>query len=123
MNSRDFIKAYENGLATQSWENLDALISDRVAVTFSDGTLHAGKDKVKAAFEHNFAMIKSEKYKMKNINWLIEQEQFAVYTFEFFWSGIINQKSVSGNGVGTSVIIKEESDWKLLTEHLGKKTT
>jgi len=118
-----FIKAYESALATQDWNRLDKLISDQIAVTFSDGTVHVGKDEVQIAFEKNFASIKSEKYTIQNAKWLRKEETFAVYLFEFYWTGIVNGKSVSGNGIGTSVIVKEEGRWKLLTEHLGKKTT
>jgi len=118
-----FIKAYESALATQDWNRLDKLISDQIAVTFSDGTVHVGKDEVQIAFEKNFASIKSEKYTIQNVKWLRKEEPFAVYLFEFYWTGIVNGKSVSGNGIGTSVIVKEEGRWKLLTEHLGKKTT
>jgi len=118
-----FIKAYESALATQDWNRLDKLISDQIAVTFSDGTVHVGKDEVQIAFEKNFASIKSEKYTIQNVKWLRKEEPFAVYLFEFYWTGIVNGKSVSGNGIGTSVIVNEEGRWKLLTEHLGKKTT
>ena len=123
MIPEEFIKAYESALATQDWNRLDKLISDQIAVTFSDGTVHVGKDEVQIAFEKNFASIKSEKYTIQNVKWLRKEEPFAVYLFEFYWTGIVNGKSVSGNGIGTSVIVNEEGRWKLLTEHLGKKTT
>lgn len=123
MIPEEFIKAYESALATQDWNSLDKLISDQIAVTFSDGTVHVGKDEVQIAFEKNFASIKSEKYTIQNVKWLRKEEPFAVYLFEFYWTGIVNGKSVSGNGIGTSVIVNEEGRWKLLTEHLGKKTT
>lgn len=121
MKPEDFIKAYEAALATQDWKNITPLVSESVSVTFSDGNVHFGKSKVQAAFEHNFSLIKSEAYSIKNVQWLSKEENFAVYLFEFYWTGIINGKSVSGSGVGTSVLIKEDHQWKLLTEHLGRK--
>lgn len=120
MTQDEFIIAYESGLATQDWKNLDALISDNIAVTFSDGSVYTGRSKVKAAFEKNFNSIKSEKYSIENVNWLKKEESYAVYIFEYHWSGLVKGNSVSGQGVGTSVIIKENGDWKLLTEHLGR---
>ena len=121
MKPEEFIRAYETALAKQNWKNIEPLISESVSVTFSDGTVHLGKSNVQNAFENNFRKIKSEKYVMDNIRCLLREVNFAVYLFDFHWTGIVNGTSVSGNGVGTSVLIKEDSSWKLLTEHLGRK--
>ena len=64
---------------------------------------------------------KSEQYKMSDITWVKKEVNYAVYLFNYHWSGIIKDKMVSGNGIGTSVIIKERDNWHLLVEHLGKK--
>ncbi len=122
MKPDEFVKAYKDALATQNWKNINPLVSESVGVTFSDGTVHLGKDKVETAFENNFSKIKNEEYLIENIRWLSREENFAVYLFDFYWTGIINKKLVSGSGIGTSVLIKEDSEWKLLTEHLGKKS-
>lgn len=121
MSHEDFIKAYETALASQNWKIVEPLISNNACVTFSNGVVHMGKHKVQLAFENNFAKIKSEKYVMEDIVWLKKEPMYAVYLFQFNWTGIINDKLVSGSGIGTSVIIKEEENWKLLTEHLGSK--
>jgi len=41
----------------------------------------------------------------------------CIYTFG--WQGMINGKPVSGSGRGTTMIVKENGKWSLLTEHLG----
>jgi len=121
MNPEEFIRSYETALGTQDWKVVEPLVSENVSVTFSDGTIHIGKENVQKAFERNFHTIKNEKYAIENIKWLLKDKKYAVYLFEFNWTGIINGKSVSGNGIGTSVLIKEDARWKLLTEHLGRK--
>jgi len=123
MKCEEFISLYEAALASQKWEIVEPLISNNSSITFSNGTVHIGKEKIQLAFENNFTKIKSEKYSIENIKWLIKEETYAVYLFEFYWTGIVNSKSVSGNGIGTSVIIVEDGKWKLLTEHLGKKSS
>lgn len=122
MNPEEFIKLYEVALGTQNWKVVEPLIAKNASVTFSNGTVHIGKENVQKAFEKNFSIIKSEKYAIQHIQWLAMEEAFAVYLFEFNWTGLINNKPVSGSGYGTSVIIKEEEKWKLLTEHLGRKS-
>jgi len=120
MKPEEFIKAYENALATQNWELVEPLISSDASVTFSDGTVHIGKEKIQIAFENNFTRIKNEEYSIQNITWLKKEKAFAVYLFQFYWTGLVNEKFISGKGIGTTVIINEKEKWKLLTEHLGK---
>ncbi len=122
MQPEDFIVDYEKALATQDWKSVEPLISERASVTFSTGAVHEGKAAVKAAFERNFELIKSEEYKIKNVRWLFTNESTAVYLFDFSWKGIMNNQLIGGEGIGTSVLIKEENKWVLLAEHLGRKT-
>jgi len=65
--------------------------------------------------------IKNEKYTIENVIWIKTEETFAIYLFDYFWTGIVNGELLSGNGIGTTVILKEGTKWKLLSEHLGKK--
>jgi len=58
---------------------------------------------------------------ISKVKWLLKNESTAVYLFDFYWKGIVNNKQAAGNGIGTVVLIKESGKWKLLTEHLGKK--
>lgn len=121
MKPENFIQQYEAALKTQDWTKVDPLIHKDACVTFSNGTIHIGKAAVQKAFENNFSLIKSEEYAMQNIHWVIKNESTTVYLFDYFWQGLINEKSVSGNGRGTAVLVKEEEKWLLLTENLSRK--
>jgi len=106
-------------LATQDWKIVAPLIANAACVTFFSGIVHQGKSNVQSAFEHNFKLIKSEKYTIKNVRWVSKNDAFAVYFFEYHWVGLINDKLLSVTGIGTAVIVNENGKWKLLTEHLG----
>ena len=121
MTPQQFTIAYEQALASQDWAKVAPLIHPTACVTFSNGMVHKGKEAIKAAFERNFSLIKSEKYLVSNIKWLLQSESMAVYLFDFHWKGFINGNLMEGAGRGTSVLVKEESKWHLLTEHLGPK--
>jgi len=116
----EYIIAYEAALASQDWKMVDPLISDDAYVIFSNGAVHHGKKKIEMAFTKNFELIKSEKYTIENVKWLKREDNYAVYFFEYHWTGIINEKSVSGSGIGTTIIINENDNWQLLSEHLAK---
>jgi ketosteroid isomerase-like protein len=116
-----FIKKYEAALATQDWQQVAPLVHPDVCVTFSSGSMHIGKAAVRQAFERNFSLIQDETYVIENVHWVKKGEDTAVYLFTFRWSGIINGKSASGAGTGSSVLINSADGWQLLVEHLGPK--
>jgi len=122
MKPKDFIKQYEKALATQDWNEVSSLIHENATVIFSNGAIHEGKAKVQMAFEHNFAVIKSEKYAIKNVRWMVTNESVAVYLFDFHWKGLINGVLKEGSGQGSNVLTYENERWLLLVEHLGVKS-
>ena len=119
MSCDDFVRAYQDALASQKWALVDPLVHDQACVTFSNGTVHVGKASVRSAYEANFAAIEDEDYRVENVHWVRRDESMAVYLFDFSWSGRIGGNPAQGGGRGTSVLVREGSDWKLLVEHLG----
>lgn len=117
----DFVEEYERALATQDWSAVAPLVHRDACVTFSSGAVHVGKDAVGAAFAQNFALIENEVYGISNVRWVRRDDTVAIYLFDFSWSGLIDAKPASGEGRGTSVIVREDGAWKLLVEHLGPK--
>ncbi len=120
MSAREFIKQYEAALGTQNWFVVAPLISNQATVAFSNGSLHVGKDAVRAAYEHNFTTIKNEEYRIENVNWLLESPDCAAYMFDFYWTGFVEGGEVSGSGRGTAVLVREANRWVLVGEQLGQ---
>jgi len=121
MKGEEFISQYENALATQNWKIVEPLIHKKCSVTFSNGKNFQGKEQVRGAFQKNFELSKSEAYEISEVKWVTKGESFAVFTFCYSWSGIINGKKASGSGRGTSAIVLKDVGWRLLAEHLGPK--
>jgi len=119
MPAANFIEQYEKALATQRWEAVSPLVHRDACVTFSDGSVHRGKDAVRVAYERNFQAIADEKYEITNVHRLLESTNTAVYQFDFKWRGKINGQDASGSGRGTSVLVQDEGEWRLLAERLG----
>ena len=119
MSASEFVKQYEAALATQDWEEVAPLIHQKASVVFSDGSVHRGKDAVRAAYERNFDLIKNEEYRIANVHWLLDSSDSAAYMFDFFWTGDIDGQRASGAGRGTAVLVLQDNQWKLLGEHLG----
>lgn len=119
MKPEDFVVLYEAALATQEWQSVEPLIHEDCTVTFSNGTSHRGREKVRAAFQKNFDLIEDENYSITDLHWVKKGEGFAVFTYSYRWSGTINGKEASGTGRGTSTLIQNGGVWQLVSEHLG----
>lgn len=122
MSPDDFMKAYENALASQNWVNVEPLLHQDICVTFSTGTFK-GKTEVRKAFEANFSTIEEEQYSIADLYWIYRESEAAVCIYSFSWKGLVNGQEKSGAGRGTSVLVKVENQWKLITEHLGPKAS
>ena len=123
VNPEDFISRYEQALSTQDWSAVEPLIHPTATVTFSDGSLHRGRPAVEEAFRRNFSLIESEQYKMSEVHWIVQTDTSAVFTFVYHWSGLMDGQRISGNGRGTSSLIKYGESWLLTSEHLGPKAS
>ena len=121
MTPEEFIEAYARALATQDWSAVAPLVHPDACVTFSSGDVHQGKDAVGAAYARNFSLIKDETYAISHVRWVRKGADFAVYLFDFAWSGLIDGTLASGSGRGTAVLLREDGGWRLLAEHLGPK--
>jgi hypothetical protein len=119
MHPEEFIISYETALASQNWGNVEPLVHANACVTFSNGTVHKGLKAIKVAFTNNFSLIKDEKYFITDVHWVVKDKEFAVYLFNFNWSGFIDGQQASGSGRGSTTLIFENGKWLLVSEHLG----
>jgi hypothetical protein len=119
MHPEEFIISYEAALASQNWGNVEPLVHANACVTFSNGTVHKGLKAIKVAFTNNFSLIKDEKYFITDVHWVVKDKEFAVYLFNFNWSGFIDGQQASGSGRGSTTLIFENGKWLLVSEHLG----
>ncbi|MEL6467816.1 MAG: nuclear transport factor 2 family protein [Pseudomonadota bacterium] len=122
MSARSFVKEYEHALGSQDWNAVAPLINDDAIVIFSNGSLHAGKEAIRAAYQHNFNTIKGEEYRIENVRWLAETTDAAAYSFEYHWVGEIEERVASGSGRGTAVLVRIDDRWQLAGEQLGPKS-
>ncbi len=113
---------YASALATQDWSVVSALIDKDAVFIFSDGT-YRGIGEIEKAFLRTFELIKEEVYSVENLNWVLKTNAVAVCDYEFRWSGVIDGRSCSGGGRGSSVLEKKEAGWLIVFEHLSSWAT
>ena len=91
---------------------------DDVCVTFNNGT-YKGVIEVQEVFESNFCAIKGEQYTISNEHWVHVSKTSAVCLYHFQWTGLIKGERCSGGGRGTTVLVFNDGQWRIITEHLG----
>ncbi len=118
MNSPEAIlKDYKHALTSQLWDNVSPFIHEDACMIFTNGTFK-GKSQIQEIIERNFKLIENDSYEMKNIEWLIKSEHFASCIFEFTWDGYINGEYAKGGGRGSLLMVYENENWKIMSEHL-----
>ncbi len=120
MTAIEFLRTYEAASAAHDLAATLQRIDDDAVYFFSNETTHIGKEAVSRAIRANFDAIQLERFELRNIECLLETAVAAVCLFEYHWSGEIRGEMYSGSGRGTSVLRREEGDWKVLHEHLSR---
>lgn len=122
MNHESFLAAYEQALGLQSCDALAPFIDDNACFVFSDGT-HQGRPQIERAIRATFALIKEEKCRLENVHWVHVSGDCALCSYDFVWSGKIDDVASHGSGRGTSLLISDATGWKMKHEHLGPNAT
>lgn len=117
MSAKEILKKYEIEINKNNFDLLIPFISSDCKFWFTSGTFQ-GHEQCRATFEKTWKKIKEEKYWLTDVDWLVESEGAAVCTYTFNWTGFIEEKYYEGKGRGTSCFRKEQSEWKIIHEHL-----
>jgi ketosteroid isomerase-like protein len=94
------------------------LLTDDVALFYSNGTAIWGKDAFAASITANWKRIERYHYQTDESIWLAESDTAAGVIYTFSWSGVAGGQEVSGNGRGTRLFRREADGWRIAHEHL-----
>jgi ketosteroid isomerase-like protein len=115
----DFLKQYEYAANSCDFDKVAPLIAKNAVFWFTNET-YRGKAAIKKAFEETWAKIKTEQYKIFDIEWLVNEDNIAVCIYSFTSDGIVDGKRQVYKGRGTNILSKNDSKWYILHEHLSK---
>ncbi|MEQ1407650.1 nuclear transport factor 2 family protein [Neorhizobium sp. Rsf11] len=119
MTPQDHMKLYEAKINLRRFEEVEPLIAADAIFWFTDGT-HSGIAAIRAAFEDTWAKLRNETYWLEDVDWIATGDQAASCIYRFRWKAEIDGKTFEGEGRGTTVLRKEEADWKIIHEHLSR---
>ena len=118
MGYEQALKSYIAATNTHDFENVRALLSEKVIYWFSDKTCRQ-IDEIQRYFENAWDTIKDEVYRATDIEWLAVDENTATCIYTYEYEGYYNGEFVQGSGRATNVFVRDSrGDWKLIHEHL-----
>jgi ketosteroid isomerase-like protein len=112
-----FLKSYETATNTHDFSNVKKLLSEDLVYWFSDGSFNSIND-LERAFVSTWNKIQDEDYSINDVKWISLENNSAVCIYQFKWKGLINGKLQQGKGRGTNVLVKKNSKWYMIHEHL-----
>ncbi|MGH3271453.1 MAG: YybH family protein [Trebonia sp.] len=114
-----FMNEYERASNSHDISRVLPMIAGDAVYWFTDGS-HAGRDAVAAAIEGTFAAIQDEVYEIRDLEWVVTGADAAVCRYRFSWTGTVDGQARSGEGRGTSVLVRRAGKWRMLHEHLSR---
>jgi ketosteroid isomerase-like protein len=115
----DFLTQYEYAANSCDFDKVAPLIAKNAVFWFTNGT-YRGKPAIKKAFEETWAKIKTEQYKIFDIEWLVDEDNLAVCMYSFKSDGVVEGKRQVYKGRGTNILNKRGGKWCIVHEHLSK---
>jgi ketosteroid isomerase-like protein len=113
------LKDYEKATNTHDWKQVASFVHPKATYFFTDGTF-IGIEEVKTGVNRTFNKIKNEAYTVGNIQWIYQDENVAICTYNFYWKGMVDGTSKEGRGRGTNVWKNTDGKWQIIHEHLSK---
>jgi hypothetical protein len=114
-----FLRNYEKATNTHDFSNVKPLLAKDLTYWFSDGNYNTVEE-LEKKFTKTWDIIKNEEYSISDVKWISLDVNSAVCIYTFKWKGLISGKVQSGEGRGTNVMVKRDSNWFMIHEHLSK---
>ncbi|MFI4976518.1 MAG: YybH family protein [Caulobacterales bacterium] len=118
MSTDDFTQDLVAAMNGKDLEATMERIADDAVYFWSNGSAYFGKADIAVAMERNFDTIKNDTYHKVDVTWLAQSPDVAACAFKFEWTGEVDGKAVSGRGRGTSVLRRNDGQWRVVHEHL-----
>jgi ketosteroid isomerase-like protein len=110
--------AFVAAMVARDMEAALALLTDDVALFYSNGGALWGKDAFVAAMTASWKLVSDYKYTTVESIWVAQSDSAASVIYTFAWSGLAGGNEVKGGGRGTRVFRRAPDGWRIAHEHL-----
>ena len=120
MSPEETLRSYEHALQAHDLRDALRVIANDAVFWLSDGSNHAGKEKIGVALREGFGAIAEQTYEISSARWLVRTVSTAVAVYRFRWTGVREGRPARGAGRGTTILNRREGRWLIVHEHLSR---
>lgn len=115
------LEAYEKAANSRDFNNVASFIADDAVFWFTNGEFN-GKPSIQKAFEDTWSHIQDETYTISDVQWVAATYWASACTYTFRSAGMVGGKQQVYEEHGTNVLRRIDGSWRIVHEHLSKKT-
>ncbi len=112
-----FLRAYVDATNSHDFATVRPLLTADAVYWFNKSESQ-GLEAIQKNFEASWSYLPDEVYGIENVKWLSIEKNSAACLYEYTYQGTHAGKPVKGRGRGTSVLVKQNGNWKVAHEHL-----
>jgi ketosteroid isomerase-like protein len=115
---QECVTAFVAAMVARDMDAALALLTDDVALFYSNGAALWGKDAFASTMTASWKLVSDYKYTTVESVWMAKTDTMAAVIYTFAWSGVAGGSEVKGGGRGTRVLRREPTGWCIAHEHL-----
>ena len=112
-----FIQRYVDATNSHDFTHVEPLLLPDAVYWFNKNE-SKGIAAIKKNFESTWSYLPDEVYGIEKVQWLSVQKNSASCIYEYTYQGTHAGKPVKGRGRGTSVLVRQNGQWRIAHEHL-----
>ncbi|WP_221627095.1 nuclear transport factor 2 family protein [Pontibacter sp. Tf4] len=112
-----FMQRYVAATNSHNFANVQPLLQPGAVYWFNKKESR-GLPEIEAGFNESWNYLPDEVYGIENITWLSIDKRSATCIYIYTYQGTHNGKPVQGKGRGTTILVKENGNWRIAHEHL-----
>ncbi|NEM97423.1 YybH family protein [Pontibacter burrus] len=112
-----FMQQYVTATNSHNFANVQPLLQPDAVYWFNKKESR-GLPEIEASFNESWNYLPDEVYGIEDITWLSIDKRIATCIYTYTYQGTHNGKSIQGKGRGTTILVKENGNWKIAHEHL-----
>ena len=114
----NFLRSYCTASSTKNFSELSSMICEDAVFRRAEGDFH-GKESIQRVIEANWISADRDSYyALSNINLVHCDQSSALVMYSYLWGGVSEGRTFNLNGIGSSLLIREEKMLKVKFEHL-----
>ena len=112
-----FLKRYVEATNSHEFAQVRPLLMPNAVYWFNQKE-SSGLEQIRESFQASWSYLPDEVYGIQNVTWLSVEQNSATCIYQYTYQGTHEGKPVKGGGRGTTVLVRQGGQWRIVHEHL-----